>query len=597
MELLKRRPIAVISVISIILMYLSSKIGGITGCILLTLVPAVIAIAIIFFLNKKNVKGMLKRIIYVIIFVAVSLTLSLRAFDFFNINHSMIKERISKECIISGEVTDIGYRSEFSERLYVNISSIDGERTDINAVLEIEGESHLYYGDVFTLKAKPEFFDEKEKYLIADGYAFKIICEDIEGIEFLDNIADERITFFRDINEDIQDMIYRLTDEESGAFLSAIILGNRDLLEDNVIRDFRRCGISHILALSGLHVTVIIGFFDLVLRKMYVGKRIRCFILSFLGLAYLAITGFSMSASRAVIMLCMVYLSHLLHEDSDSITSLAIASVVILAINPYALVSVSLWMSVIATLGIIIISEIISPLGYMINKKSFVVRIGYRLLTTASLTLAAIFFVSVFNWLCFGEISIVAPLTNLIITPLVTIVLVMGLTILVFSFLAPIATFLGTVVCFLTEITLKLSEYFSSWHNITVSLEYDFVKYIAVPFIIAIIIFLLVRIKHKWTIAVIPGAAVIAFIICFNIHSIGMQDMAKISYIQNGSSEMLLITDGESVTVCDISTGGYKHLLLAYETAEQKGSTEIDNVILTHYHNYHSKAGDRWAPG
>ena len=436
MELLKRRPLALISVISIALMYLSSEIGNLLWSILLTVILAVLAAIYILIKSKKNVKALLKRGFCLLIFIAISLTLSIRAYNFFEVNYESVDDSFGKECTVSGEVTAVGYRGEYAERLYVNLYSVDGESVDINVVLEIEGESHLYFGDVFSLKAVPERFDEIEKYLLADGYAFKIICDEVDLIEFLDNVKDDRNTFFRDLNDDIQNLIYRFTDEESGSFLGAIILGNRDLVPDNVTRDFRRSGVSHVLALSGLHMTIIIGFFDLLLQNLYVDKRIRCVVLSILGFGYLAITGFSMSAARAVIMLFMVYLSHLLCEDADSITALSLATVLILAINPYALESVSLWMSVIATLGIIVISEIITPLGYKIKKKPIAVQIAYKIFVTVSLTLAAIFFVSVFNWLCFGEISIIAPITNLIITPLITAILVLGLIMILISFSA-----------------------------------------------------------------------------------------------------------------------------------------------------------------
>ena len=592
MELLKRRPLVIICIASIILMYISACISARSFWIivLLTMAPTLLAVGltIVFFRNKR--KALLRMLICIFIFCIISTTLSLRAYDFYNVKYSSVETSIDKECVITGEITEVGYKNEYGERLYGTLSSIDDKPVDVNVVIEIEGESDLFEGSIFTLNGTPEDFTDEESYLMADGNVAKIICEDLESIVITDEAEQDLGFWFNKVNTKLQRRFYRFVDEDTGALIGALTLGNRDLLASNVTRDFRRCGISHVLALSGLHMTIIIGFFDLILQKLYVDRRIRCFILAALGLAYLALTGFSMSASRAVIMLCMVYLAHLLWEDSDPITSLALATVIILALNPFALYAVSLWMSVIATLGIVVVSEIISPLGYKIKKKPLKLQILYKLLTSVSLTLAAIFFVSVFNWLCFGEISIVSPITNLIITPLITVILIMGLLMLLLSFIFPLAKLIGVGASFLCRIVLGLSERISEMRGITVSLKYEFVNYIAIPFIIALIVFLIAKVKRKWTIALLPTAAVIAFVICFNVHLNHSQGMTNVAYTRDGTSEMMILTNNESATVCDISTGGYRHLAGACRTAYENCATEIENIIITHYHNYHPHA-------
>jgi len=588
MDLLHGRPLVIISLVSIFLMLVSSRTDSIFICVSMTVIIALIGTIITLIRHIHRKDKLLKRLFCIFVFIVVSFTLSIRAFNFNNIKMASFENLYDQECHVSGEVLEIGYKSTFSEKLYVRLTSINGEKLDIKVVLEVEGESFLSEGDVFSLTGIPQKFDNEERYLIADGNLAKLVCEYPEKIETTGNVED-RISFrFRKLNSTIQDHIYSLIDEKSGALVGAVTLGNKDLLEDNVIRDFRRCGISHVLALSGLHITIIIGFFDLLFQKMYVDRRIRIFILSFLSTGYLAITGFSMSAMRAVIMLYMVYIAHLIWADSDSITSLSVATVAILAINPYALTSVSLWMSVIATLGIITVSDIIAPLGYKIKKKPVGVQIAYKLLTSVSLTLAAIFFVSVFNWICFGEISVISPMTNLVITPLITLVLVLSLAMLLCSIIShPLACIIGDTIEFLCHVIFDISEYFSNLRNITVSLEYEFVKYIAAPLVIMLALFLIIKIKHKWTIVLLPGVAVVAFAICFNIHINKNQGITIATYLQNASSEMVVLTNNEAASICDISTGGYKHFVAAYQIAEENGATEIENIILTHYHNYH----------
>ena len=159
---------------------------------------------------------------------------------------------------------------------------------------------------------------------------------------------------------------------------------------------------------------------------------------------------------------------------------------------------------------------------------------------------------------------------------------------MLFSPIFCFANALGFITGMLCKAVLGISEYASNLRNITVSLEYGFVKYVAIPFIIALIVFLLIRVRHKWTIAFIPTAAVIAFVILFNVHLSDNRGITQVTYVQSDSSEMLVITNNGGATVCDVSTGGYRHLAKACRIADESCATEIESIIITHYHNYHA---------
>ena len=589
MELLKNRPLAIICISAILIMAVSSYFNTTLFAVLMGLMLALLIAAIVLtvvFYKKREPVGV-KISICAIIFILVSTILSVRGFDFYYLKQASVSDAIGNEIRIEGEVLNEGYKRQFAERLYVKIYEIDGKKVNVRAVLDVEGSSELEKSDVFSLTGTPLNLEKEEKYLISDGNSIKIICEDVESINITAQAEGDIFSWFDELNGNIQARIYEFTNTESGALVGALTLGNRDELEEGITRDFRRCGISHLLALSGLHIAIIIGFFDFILGKLDIDKRIRCVLLIALGLAYLALTGLSMSASRAVLMIAIVYVAHLLWEESDSITSLFLVTAVILALSPYALSDISLWMSVIATLGIIVISEIVSPLGYKIKKRPWWVQVLYKLLSAVSCTLAAIFFLLIFSWLCFGEISLVAPLTNLVITPIVTVILVLGMVFILVSFISPLASVVGVVLNYLCGIVMWVCAEVSDWRGIMLSLKYDFVAYIVIPFVAALIVFLIIYVKRKWTIALLPSVAVVAFAVCFSMHTIQNFGVTKVEYIKSSTSEMLILTNNEMTSVCDISTGGYMHMYDAIKTAQDKCATEIENVILTHYHSYH----------
>ena len=472
MEILKNRPLFTICLTSIFLMTLTINLGErffyfTTLFLLIALFATVIAI-VIFAIKKKAL--MLKVNICALLFIIISSFLIFSASKFYIFDAQVVENMSLKEREISAEVIEVRHRQKFCETLYINLISADGIDVNMNAIMEIEGSTELEKGNLFTAIVKFSEFDEYDSYLRSDGYIAKVISSEIDSIKVVGQADKSWTDFFKLLNEKVEKRIYQATDEKTGDFLSALLLGNRELVEDVVVRDFRRCGISHVLSLSGLHMTIIMGFFEFVLKKLNFIKSVRCVILMILSFGYLALTGFSMSAIRAAFMLCMVYLSYLFWAQADGVTSLALAVTVILIVSPYALFDIGLWMSVLSTLGILVVYEIISPLGYLIKKRALWIQILYKLLVSVSLTLAAILFVSFFNWFCFGEISLVTPLVNLIISPLTTVIIVSGLILIVcMSFAKPMTAIVGDFVRYICEFVFDISNYVSNMRGITVS--------------------------------------------------------------------------------------------------------------------------------
>lgn len=136
------------------------------------------------------------------------------------------------------------------------------------------------------------------------------------------------------------------------ALPTALLTGNRDALDGQLRLAYKRLGLSHILAVSGLHLSVIVGGADFLMRKLTVSKRKKNVFLLLLILFFAMICGFSSSVTRAAVMLGLFYLAELLGERSDSLTSLVFAVALILTVRPFSVYDAGLWLSFLATLGI-----------------------------------------------------------------------------------------------------------------------------------------------------------------------------------------------------------------------------------------------------
>ena len=102
------------------------------------------------------------------------------------------------------------------------------------------------------------------------------------------------------------------SDAETGGLLGAILLGDRTYLSGQTSLDFSRIGISHVLALSGMHLAILILGIEKLLSLIGISKKARYIITIILTLAYVALTGFSVSVVRAGIMLIIRSLLHLI---------------------------------------------------------------------------------------------------------------------------------------------------------------------------------------------------------------------------------------------------------------------------------------------
>ena len=573
---------------SVMIMIISMNINHTARNILLVLFAVLLLVsAILLILCRKKLVA-IKRLLAFILFLIITLIL-LGSANVFADKNDQINSFRESSVEVTGTVTDSRFKSSGESSFEVNILSLNGEAADLDLVMTLFFHSSLKEGDSFYAQGSFEPLSiTDEAYVIADGFNGKLICENADDIKIKGVQTGYYVPFFKRINSYFQDILFDNTDEETGRLLGALLLGNRDLLDNRIQRDFGRCGISHMLALSGLHMSIIIGFFDLLMRKVLINRRYRCVILIFLAISYLAITGFSPSASRAVIMLCIVYISYLANNDTDSITSLFIALTLILAFSPYAAYDVALWMSFFATLGILIVSEILSVLKYRLKKKPIHIQILVNITVSIAITLAAIFFTCVFTWLFFGEISLVSPVTNLIFSPLMTLSLILGLLLILLSPVSFLAKFIGQAIILLADIFTESAAAISRLRGITVSLKYEFVPFIIIPLIITLIVFLLIKLKRKWIIAIPPLLSVLAFAVALGIYNSENKSVFDVIYMKNKRSEMLIVTTLDETSICDISTGGYRNLYSAcYESSMLEYSTEIESIILTHYHNYH----------
>lgn len=265
---------------------------------------------------------------------------------------------------INACIKGIYYRAEStdsSNRLYLKKVSvhISGQKVYnfSNMIVYSDQTSSLIPGNTiqcfgtlknFATASNPGEFDQKQYYRELNFY-YQLYADQIEVVSGHSNIL---FTKLDEIRHQLSTSIESGLPDKQAGIMQAVLLGQKTELPSDIKQLYQQNGIGHLLAISGLHVTIFcFGIFRLLLICRLPRRISILATISFL-ISYGLMTGFSISTSRAVIMMLLLFAADLLHRSYDLLSSLAISACIITLQNPYAIYSCSFLLSYFAVLGI-----------------------------------------------------------------------------------------------------------------------------------------------------------------------------------------------------------------------------------------------------
>lgn len=216
----------------------------------------------------------------------------------------------------------------------------------------------------FERAGNPGQFDEAAYYKIL-GYEYKMFADKITCVE-------EHISWFWKVTSKLKNRMlksYRamLNDEDYG-LITAMLLGETSNMDEELKELYQKNGISHILSISGLHITLIgMGIYQM-LRKGRLGLIPSIFISILIIGYYGLLTGWSVSTNRAVVMLSIALCAGLFGRTYDVVCAMAISAFFILLQNPLQLYSAGFQLSYTAVLGIVLVNGVIRE-AFQVQKK------------------------------------------------------------------------------------------------------------------------------------------------------------------------------------------------------------------------------------
>ena len=230
------------------------------------------------------------------------------------------------------------------------------------------------------------------------------------------------------------------------AIIDALILGQRLELDKETIADYSNAGVIHILAISGLHISIIYFFIVFLLKplkRMKFGAEIQLLIV--LGILWLfaLLTGLPASVTRAVTLFSFISIGNYFNQPKAIYNALAISAFLILLVKPNAIFDIGFQLSYAAVLSIVLFQPFYKKFYFTDNK------IVVYFIDTILVSLAAQIGVLPLSLYYFNQLPLLFLLANLVIIPLSSLVLIVGIVILPLNYILPsVAVFLGKILEF-----------------------------------------------------------------------------------------------------------------------------------------------------
>ena len=235
---------------------------------------------------------------------------------------------------------------------------------------------------------------------------------------------------------------------KSAATMNALVTGERGFLSDDFNDSVGYAGVSHVMVVSGLHLSIIMGALGFILNIFGKNRFVKTTLSVIAVLFIAAVCGFTMSIMRAGIMFIVSAFAPLAYRENDSVNSLGTAVVLIHIHSPFAIFSVAFQLSLLSTYGVLVLSPAVMDI---LRRKTRITNgILLKIAEMLCVTLSATFMTLPVVIYRFGYVSVTAPIVNILITHAVSAALVV-------SVLGLIPTFeiLGQWIFIFCEITVR----------------------------------------------------------------------------------------------------------------------------------------------
>ena len=381
-----------------------------------------------------------------------------------------------------------------NDNITIYIYDNDGlfENIEIGSIIQFKPyrfyKADLFYYDMPSVN----LFENDLKYTVS------ALMEDIKYIR-------TDLTFAEQIKEKIHNNLHYGLSNENAEIAYSTLFGDKEMLSEKQYSVYKLSGVAHLLAVSGLHVGIIVGILQFILCWRHKQNWLKFALISLVLLFYAYLCDFSVSIVRAGIMAMILMIAKLTKREYDSFNSISIAGIVIFCLNPLCIFDVGFLLSFSCVIGITMLYKpILKALKKTRMSKSVVEGVSISLASTISILIVMAYY--------FKTLNIISIVANVILIPIFTIafmcVFVVGFASIGFPFLCVVLNPINYIFGFINIIATVLGNLSISNFN---TLEFNFIS-IVIYFLLLLFMGRFCTAKYQYKIfATLPMVALLFY--------------------------------------------------------------------------------------
>lgn len=455
-----------------------------------------------FFTNEQNIYtivGVLlifssfliyrKRIFWVIIASVGFFFLSLSNFYFQQNYYENLNKKYQTKAIFTGYVSEIPEKVEHGERITIRVEKTNDAPANFSANFYKNEFPAVKVGQKLTVSGEMKPYKEDKK---ARSIKQKIAGEiAVEKLAMTGDIVWNVKTALLLVRQKFNESLASSLPKDEANLASGLILGEKALQTAEFTRSLQASGTSHIIALSGYNITIILSIFLVLCSKF--SRKVNLFLPIFFMILFIVMTGGAASIVRAGIMGVMPILARYIGRPSNPLIAIIFSAALMVLVNPYILLyDVGFQLSFGAMVGLVYLS----PMIY----KSFREGVLYRLLAETLSAQIAVLPLLVYY---FGQVSIVSPISNLVILGLVPVGMLISFLTGVFGLVSPSLGYFGGIISYpLLKSIDQLIIYFGNLPFALTQVKIDNPVWILIYYLALINVIYLIKVRFGRS----PGA-------------------------------------------------------------------------------------------
>lgn len=495
-----------------------------------------------------------------------------------------------KTCQVVATQTKEVYKNYNYYCYELKVKSIDGNKVKSN--IRLYTKEHIFSDAYDEITFTSDLIAVENASDIAKGvYLRAYYSDEVNNIQVYSPVKKPLMYHIVNLRENLKSILYLEMPYDNANFSSAVLLGDKHSLSEEMRDVLRLCGLSHISVVSGLHLSII-AFLSRKLFSFIPNNYISCVFTILVVIFFMLLCGCTIPVVRSGVMLIIYLLGTIIPRQSDSLNSIGFAALVIILINPYSVGDIGMLLSFSATIGIVVwydklysfmirpITNLsimgIKPLGFIIKTivGSFVCSLCATIWTLPVTTLA------------FGVFSSVGIIANILIVPfmplmIISIILCILTHFLVFvPFIAKVFSFIsGFFYDYIMYICSGLSEF--PYAFIHTDKSYFYFSMGATCILIAVAVLINTKLARK----VVIFSSVMMVLWSGVLYNLTYENIVRIHIPDTGSALSVVLSSSDGHAVLCLGGGRFRDYKVT-DAIDNLDSANKNILITTGSDNY-----------